>query len=385
MKLQVWLVKRIPCIQSDSDHNIQFGGIQIIIVLTAVSGRCLTHFLLLRLRVYCAAGWKLRYSVSAISSTFCCSDWEFTAQRGESWDTVSLPSRPLSVAQIESLLRSGVKAEIQCLCHLVHFLLLRLRVYCAAGWKLRYSVSAISSTFCCSDWEFTAQRGESWDTVSLPSRPLSVVQIESLLRSGVKAEIQCLCHLVHFLLFRLRVYCAAGWKLRYSVSAISSTFCCSDWEFTAQRGESWDTVSLPSRPLSVAQIESLLRSGVKAEILCLCHLVHFLLFRLRVYCAAGWKLRYSVSAISSTFCCSDWEFTAQRGESWDTVSLPSRPLSVAQIESLLRSGVKAEIQCLSAVSSTFLCDVYLPNKIRFGGWIWRSSRHGRLHVYPCCN
>ena len=41
-----------------------------------------------------------------------------------------------------------------------------------------------------------------------------------------------------------------------------------------------------------------------------------------------------------------------------------------QIELLLRLEKKAEIQCLSSISTSYLIDVYLPNKIKYGGWIW---------------
>lgn len=40
-----------------------------------------------------------------------------------------------------------------------------------------------------------------------------------------------------------------------------------------------------------------------------------------------------------------------------------------ELQQMLSMGFKAEIQCLSAVSPMFLTDVYLPNKLRFGGWI----------------
>jgi len=40
-----------------------------------------------------------------------------------------------------------------------------------------------------------------------------------------------------------------------------------------------------------------------------------------------------------------------------------------QIELMLTMGVKAEIQCLYAISHNFLTNVYLPNKLQYGGWI----------------
>ncbi|RUS88480.1 hypothetical protein EGW08_003738 [Elysia chlorotica] len=39
---------------------------------------------------------------------------------------------------------------------------------------------------------------------------------------------------------------------------------------------------------------------------------------------------------------------------------------IAQVDVLLENDVKAEIQCLDAISSTYLCDVYLSNKINIG-------------------
>ena len=42
---------------------------------------------------------------------------------------------------------------------------------------------------------------------------------------------------------------------------------------------------------------------------------------------------------------------------------------LSQIELLLRSEKKAEIQCLASIASSYLLDVYLPNKIKYGGWI----------------
>jgi len=41
----------------------------------------------------------------------------------------------------------------------------------------------------------------------------------------------------------------------------------------------------------------------------------------------------------------------------------------AQIELMLKMGVKAEIQCLYTISHNFLTDVYLPNKLQYSGWI----------------
>lgn len=33
------------------------------------------------------------------------------------------------------------------------------------------------------------------------------------------------------------------------------------------------------------------------------------------------------------------------------------------------SKVKAEIQALAAISPDFLTSIYLPNKLRYGGWL----------------
>ncbi|KAJ8033654.1 Meiotic recombination protein SPO11 [Holothuria leucospilota] len=45
------------------------------------------------------------------------------------------------------------------------------------------------------------------------------------------------------------------------------------------------------------------------------------------------------------------------------------PHWMKEMQVLLETGKKAEIQCLTAVSENFLTDVYLPSKIRCGGWI----------------
>ncbi|XP_045159068.2 meiotic recombination protein SPO11-like [Mercenaria mercenaria] len=45
------------------------------------------------------------------------------------------------------------------------------------------------------------------------------------------------------------------------------------------------------------------------------------------------------------------------------------PLWRNEIENMLASGRKAEIQALDSISSSFLTDVYLPSKIRCSGWI----------------
>lgn len=42
---------------------------------------------------------------------------------------------------------------------------------------------------------------------------------------------------------------------------------------------------------------------------------------------------------------------------------------IVQIELMLEMEKKAEIQCLSAIASSYLLDVYLPNKLKYGGWI----------------
>ncbi|XP_064599336.1 LOW QUALITY PROTEIN: meiotic recombination protein SPO11-like [Liolophura sinensis] len=40
-----------------------------------------------------------------------------------------------------------------------------------------------------------------------------------------------------------------------------------------------------------------------------------------------------------------------------------------EIQVILQSGVKAEIQCLTGVSPRFLSDIYIPGKLQQGGWI----------------
>lgn len=40
-----------------------------------------------------------------------------------------------------------------------------------------------------------------------------------------------------------------------------------------------------------------------------------------------------------------------------------------QIEMMQQNKVKAEIQALAAISPDFLTSVYLPNKLRYGGWL----------------
>jgi meiotic recombination protein SPO11 len=39
------------------------------------------------------------------------------------------------------------------------------------------------------------------------------------------------------------------------------------------------------------------------------------------------------------------------------------------MEMMQRSKVKAEIQSLASIAPDFLSRVYLPNKLRYGGWI----------------
>ncbi|XP_071836638.1 meiotic recombination protein SPO11-like isoform X2 [Apostichopus japonicus] len=47
----------------------------------------------------------------------------------------------------------------------------------------------------------------------------------------------------------------------------------------------------------------------------------------------------------------------------------SVPLWMKEMQIILETGKKAEIQCLTAVAEDFLTDVYLPSKIKCGGWI----------------
>ncbi|XP_070194694.1 meiotic recombination protein SPO11-like isoform X3 [Littorina saxatilis] len=47
---------------------------------------------------------------------------------------------------------------------------------------------------------------------------------------------------------------------------------------------------------------------------------------------------------------------------------PNSPLA-HQLETMVQSGVKAELQCLDSLSSSYLTQVYLPAKIHGGDWI----------------
>lgn len=44
-----------------------------------------------------------------------------------------------------------------------------------------------------------------------------------------------------------------------------------------------------------------------------------------------------------------------------------------QVETMQRLKQKAEIQSLASIAPHFLTRVYLPNKLRYGGWIWASA------------
>lgn len=39
------------------------------------------------------------------------------------------------------------------------------------------------------------------------------------------------------------------------------------------------------------------------------------------------------------------------------------------MELMQQSKVKAEIQSLAAIAPDFLTSIYLPNKLRYGGWV----------------
>nr|KAG5711822.1 hypothetical protein BaRGS_023586 [Batillaria attramentaria] len=41
----------------------------------------------------------------------------------------------------------------------------------------------------------------------------------------------------------------------------------------------------------------------------------------------------------------------------------------SKLEEMIQTGVKAELQCLDSVDTSFLSSVYLPNKIHAGDWI----------------
>lgn len=46
-----------------------------------------------------------------------------------------------------------------------------------------------------------------------------------------------------------------------------------------------------------------------------------------------------------------------------------------QMELIQQTKVKAEIQSLSAIAPDFLTNIYLPNKLRYKGWVWVRCRH----------
>lgn len=46
-----------------------------------------------------------------------------------------------------------------------------------------------------------------------------------------------------------------------------------------------------------------------------------------------------------------------------------------QMELIQQTKVKAEIQSLSAIAPDFLTNIYLPNKLRYKGWVWVQCRH----------
>lgn len=45
------------------------------------------------------------------------------------------------------------------------------------------------------------------------------------------------------------------------------------------------------------------------------------------------------------------------------------------MELIQQTKVKAEIQSLSAIAPDFLTNIYLPNKLRYKGWVWAHCRH----------
>ncbi|XP_067143266.1 meiotic recombination protein SPO11 isoform X2 [Centruroides vittatus] len=51
------------------------------------------------------------------------------------------------------------------------------------------------------------------------------------------------------------------------------------------------------------------------------------------------------------------------------IYIQQNPIWEHQIKTILKLNKKAEIQSLCEISDTFLCNVYLPAKIRLGGWI----------------
>uniref|UniRef100_A0A3P8YJJ4 Topoisomerase 6 subunit A/Spo11 TOPRIM domain-containing protein n=1 Tax=Esox lucius TaxID=8010 RepID=A0A3P8YJJ4_ESOLU len=49
--------------------------------------------------------------------------------------------------------------------------------------------------------------------------------------------------------------------------------------------------------------------------------------------------------------------------------LACQPIWYKEIEIMQQSETKAEIQFLASIAPDFLSHVYLPNKLRYGGWI----------------
>ena len=45
------------------------------------------------------------------------------------------------------------------------------------------------------------------------------------------------------------------------------------------------------------------------------------------------------------------------------------------MELMQQTKVKAEIQSLAAIAPDYLTSIYLPNKLRYGGWVWAQCCH----------
>ena len=83
------------------------------------------------------------------------------------------------------------------------------------------------------------------------------------------------------------------------------------------------------------------------------------------------KLRAYVMHVYIEYVCFMFVSSCKRGIRQKHASLGWMQAGVSdvQVELMLKMGVKAEIQCLDAVSHNFLTNVYLPNKLQYGGWI----------------
>lgn len=57
------------------------------------------------------------------------------------------------------------------------------------------------------------------------------------------------------------------------------------------------------------------------------------------------------------------------------------------MELMQQTKVKAEIQSLAAIAPDYLTSIYLPNKLRYGGWVWAQCCHSvdlLVNCWSCC-